>query len=118
MAAPKLTFKAACIQVNTSSDMAENIAAASAFARAAVKDGAGLVVMPENVSPERKAMIRGYGASMTYSSPYDGSDGAILLCRAVPTTDVVIDVRDDTVRLVSPMQLTLAERELGKKATP
>lgn len=54
MAAPKLTFKAACIQVNTSSDMAENIAAASAFARAAVKDGAGLVVMPENVSMMEK----------------------------------------------------------------
>jgi predicted amidohydrolase len=48
--APRLTFKAACVQVNTSDDMAENIANASAFARAAVKDGADLVMMPENVS--------------------------------------------------------------------
>ena len=49
-AAPKLTFKVACIQVNTSNDMAENIGNASGFARAAVRDGADLVVMPENVS--------------------------------------------------------------------
>ena len=47
---PKLTFKVACIQVNTSNDMAENIDKASGFARAAAKDGAGLVMMPENVS--------------------------------------------------------------------
>lgn len=44
--------------------------------------------------------------------------GAILMCRAVPTTDVVIDVRDDVWRLVSPLQLALAQRELGKNTTP
>ena len=49
-AAPRLTFRAACIQVNTSDNMAENIANASAFTRTAVKDGADLVMMPENVS--------------------------------------------------------------------
>jgi predicted amidohydrolase len=47
---PRLTFKAACIQVNTSDDMAENIAKASGFARTAARDGADLVMMPENVS--------------------------------------------------------------------
>ena len=47
---PRLTFNVACIQVNTSNDMAENIDKASGFARAAVKDGANLVMMPENVS--------------------------------------------------------------------
>ncbi len=53
-AAAKPTFKVACIQVNTSSDMAENIANASAFARAAVKDGAALIVLPENVAMMEK----------------------------------------------------------------
>jgi len=43
-------FKAACIQVNATNDMAANIAAASAFTRAAAADGAALVLMPENVS--------------------------------------------------------------------
>lgn len=57
-----------------------NTGIAYAFLGAALRFPVELV-MPENVSPERKAMIRGYGASMTYSSPYEGSDGAILLCR-------------------------------------
>ncbi len=44
------TFKAACLQVNASTDMADNIAVASDMARRAAKDGADLVLMPENVS--------------------------------------------------------------------
>lgn len=51
---PKATFKVACVQVNTSNDMAENIAHASVFARAAVKEGADLIVLPENVSMMEK----------------------------------------------------------------
>ena len=47
---PRAKFRAACIQVNASNDMAANIKAASDFARAAVRDGAQLVLMPENVS--------------------------------------------------------------------
>jgi predicted amidohydrolase len=43
-------FKAACIQVNATNDMAANIAAASQLTRDAVADGADLVLMPENVS--------------------------------------------------------------------
>ncbi|MCE9583245.1 MAG: cysteine synthase family protein [Planctomycetes bacterium] len=57
-----------------------NTGIAYAFLGAALGFPVELVV-PENVSPERKAMIRGYGAKMTYSSPFDGSDGAIVLCR-------------------------------------
>lgn len=57
-----------------------NTGIAYAFLGAALRFPVELVV-PENVSPERKAMIRGYGAAMTYSSPFDGSDGAILMCR-------------------------------------
>ncbi len=48
MSTPK--FKAACIQVNATNDMAANIAAASKLTRDAVADGANFVLMPENVS--------------------------------------------------------------------
>lgn len=57
-----------------------NTGIAYAFLGAALKFPVELV-MPENVSPERKAMIRGYGATLTWSSPFEGSDGAIVLCR-------------------------------------
>jgi cysteine synthase B len=39
------------------------------------------LVMPENVSAERKKVISAYGANVIYSSPLEGSDGAIRLCR-------------------------------------
>lgn len=35
------------------------------------------LVMPANVSNERKAIVAAYGARLTLSSPYEGSDGAI-----------------------------------------
>ncbi|MDR7558548.1 MAG: pyridoxal-phosphate dependent enzyme [Armatimonadota bacterium] len=39
------------------------------------------LVVPENVSAERKAILRAYGAEVRYSNPLEGSDGAILLAR-------------------------------------
>jgi cysteine synthase B len=45
------------------------------------------LVMPANVSTERKQIIRAYGASVTYSDPMEGSDGAILLCRKILEAD-------------------------------
>jgi cysteine synthase B len=41
------------------------------------------LVMPENVSRERKRIIEAFGAEIIYSSGLEGSDGAIRLCRAV-----------------------------------
>jgi cysteine synthase B len=41
------------------------------------------LVMPDNVSRERKRIINAYGAEVIYSSGLEGSDGAILKCRAV-----------------------------------
>ena len=41
------------------------------------------LVMPANVSAERKQIIQAYGAKVTYSDPMEGSDGAILLCRKI-----------------------------------
>ena len=37
--------------------------------------------MPENVSPERKQILQGYGANILYTDPADGSDGAIRMAR-------------------------------------
>ena len=39
------------------------------------------LVIPESASSERKAMLNAYGASIIYSDPYEGSNGAILLAR-------------------------------------
>ena len=41
------------------------------------------LVMPGNVSAERKQIIHAYGAKVTYSDPMEGSDGAIRLCRKI-----------------------------------
>jgi len=39
------------------------------------------LVIPESASSERKAILTAYGASIIYSDPYEGSNGAILLTR-------------------------------------
>jgi len=41
------------------------------------------LVMPGNVSLERKRIVRAYGASVIFSDPLEGSDGAIRLCRTI-----------------------------------
>jgi S-sulfo-L-cysteine synthase (O-acetyl-L-serine-dependent) len=40
-----------------------------------------MLVMPSNVSAERKALVVAYGADIVYSDPLEGSDGAILKVR-------------------------------------
>ena len=45
------------------------------------------LVMPANVSVERKRVIAAYGAEVVYSDPMEGSDGAILLCRELYEAD-------------------------------
>jgi len=39
--------------------------------------------LPENASPERKRILKAYGARMEFSDPGEGSDGAIRLCRTI-----------------------------------
>src|SRR5712664_3378744 len=41
------------------------------------------LVMPGNVSAERKALVTAYGAEIVFSDPAEGSDGAIRLVREV-----------------------------------
>jgi cysteine synthase B len=43
--------------------------------------------MPENVTPERKRILRAYGADLVLTNPLEGSDGAILKARAVYEND-------------------------------
>ena len=45
------------------------------------------LVMPGNVSRERKRVLAAYGAEIVYSSPLEGSDGAILLAREIFAAD-------------------------------
>ncbi len=41
------------------------------------------LVMPGNVSAERKKIVAAFGAKVIYSDPLEGSDGAIRLCRRI-----------------------------------
>jgi cysteine synthase B len=41
------------------------------------------LVMPANVSAERKKIVGAYGAKVVFSDPMEGSDGAIRLCRKI-----------------------------------
>jgi cysteine synthase B len=45
------------------------------------------LVMPRNVSAERRALVHAYGAEVTFSDPMEGSDGAIRLCREILAAD-------------------------------
>jgi cysteine synthase B len=45
------------------------------------------LVMPSNVSAERKALVTAYGADIVYSDALEGSDGAITLVRELVAKD-------------------------------
>ncbi|MEZ4833456.1 MAG: PLP-dependent cysteine synthase family protein [Caldilineaceae bacterium] len=45
------------------------------------------LVMPANVSAERKALVKAYGAALIESDPLEGSDGAIRKVRAIVAED-------------------------------
>lgn len=45
------------------------------------------LVVPENVSRQRKEMAQSFGASLTYSSAMEGSDGAIRLARKLKSEE-------------------------------
>ena len=45
------------------------------------------LVMPANVSRERKAVVKAYGATLIESDPLEGSDGAIRMVRAIVAAD-------------------------------
>ena len=53
----------------------------------AIKGFAVHLVMPENVSRERKALVKTYGATLIESDALEGSDGAIRLVRQIVAAD-------------------------------
>lgn len=54
---------------------------------AAVKGYRAKIVIPHNASIERKKIISGFGAELVYSSPFEGSDGAIRLAKEIYNGD-------------------------------
>lgn len=45
------------------------------------------LVVPGSASDERRRILQAYGATVTYSDPYDGSNGAIRLAREMAAAD-------------------------------
>jgi S-sulfo-L-cysteine synthase (O-acetyl-L-serine-dependent) len=45
------------------------------------------LVLPGNASPERKRILKAYGAETLFSDPAEGSDGAIRMCRQIYMAD-------------------------------
>lgn len=43
--------------------------------------------VPENVTPERKRILRGFGAEVVFTDPMQGSDGAIIRVKAMHAED-------------------------------
>ncbi|MCK5505505.1 MAG: pyridoxal-phosphate dependent enzyme, partial [Thermodesulfovibrionia bacterium] len=54
---------------------------------AVVKGYKSKIVIPKNASLERKKIIAGFGADIVYSSPFEGSDGAIKLAQKIYNQD-------------------------------
>ena len=54
---------------------------------AAIKGYRAKIVIPHNASIERKKIIAGFGAELVFSSPFEGSDGAITLARELYSED-------------------------------
>jgi len=59
------------------------------------------LVMPENVSPQRKAIVRAYGAEIVFSDPMDGTDGAIRRCDELVAKEPAKWFRPDQYRNAS-----------------
>jgi cysteine synthase B len=45
------------------------------------------LVLPESVSPERKSILRAYGADLIFTDPLEGADGAIREVRRIKAAD-------------------------------
>jgi S-sulfo-L-cysteine synthase (O-acetyl-L-serine-dependent) len=48
------------------------------------------LVLPDNVTPERKAILRAYGAELVFTDPLDGADGAIREAHRIKDSDPTV----------------------------
>ena len=68
------------------------------------------LVTPENINIERKKTLEAYGAKIIYSSPFEGSDGAILearkLARNFPDKYFMPDQYNNTANPLAHYQTT------------
>ena len=72
------TFKAACVQLNSRDDMAANLSAIAAGVRAAARDGAALIMLPEYA-----ALLDGSGRVMRENSYPEDAHPALDACQAL-----------------------------------
>lgn len=54
---------------------------------AAIKGYRVRLCLPRNASPERKRILKAYGADIVFTDPAEGSDGAIRKCREIYNAD-------------------------------
>ena len=88
-------FKAACVQLNAGSDLAANLAAASAAVRLAAGDGARFILLPEYA-----VLLDGSGRVMREHSPPEAEHPAIpLFCALARETGAWLLVGSITVRV-------------------
>ncbi len=48
------------------------------------------LVLPDNVTPERKAILRAYGAELIFTDPLEGADGAIREVQRIKAADTAV----------------------------
>lgn len=53
----------------------------------AARDYKVKLCLPQNASPERKRILKAYGAEVVFTDPGEGSDGAIRKCREIYASD-------------------------------
>jgi cysteine synthase B len=56
------------------------------------------LVMPSNVTPQRKAIVEALGAEIVFSDPLEGTDGAIRMCDAIVAKEPAKWFRPDQYR--------------------
>ena len=68
--------------------------------------------VPANVTPERKRLLRAYGADVVWTDPMDGSDGAIAQARRIHAANPEVMEIVDFIRADANRPLCLPEREV------
>ena len=71
------------------------------------------LVMPMNVSEERKRIVRAFGSKITFSDPLEGSDGAIIDSRKLLKENPGKHFKPDQYNNAANTQSTLSDYRKG-----